>query len=247
MLNVMRRGRQAVQQFRYMVRQRQQKKRDIARSAQEIFSEVYEKNLWGGAKGEMYSGSGSRFAPAELYAETITKFIKDHSISTVLDLGCGDFEIGKKIAAACNEYIGVDVVPELIARNSQLYANDHIRFICADITQEKLPHAELCLIRQVFQHISNQEIFKVLIEVRKYPYLIVTEHHPHNPSGYNKDIVHGSRTRVEARSGVYLDMAPFNARNLQLLLETTPMVANGSGEPKAVHDWGLIRTFQVTL
>ena len=29
------------------------------RSAEEVFTEIYEKNKWGGSQGEFYSGSGS--------------------------------------------------------------------------------------------------------------------------------------------------------------------------------------------
>ena len=151
---------------------------------QEVFSEIYEKNLWGGTKGEPYSGPGSRYAPAELYVKTVIEFILTNGISTVLDLGCGDFAIGKKIAAVCSNYIGVDIVPKLIERNTRLFGSDRIRFACLDITNETLPDAQLCLIRRVLQHLSNEEISNVLAKVQKYPHLIITEHYPNNPVCY---------------------------------------------------------------
>ena len=168
-------------------------------------------------------------------------------VRSVVDLGCGDFEIGRRLAGACDRYIGVDVVPELIDRNSRLYGTSHTSFICADISREPLPDAELCLARQVFQHMSNDEIGTVLREARKYRHLIVTEHHPVTPVAFNKDKIHGFGTRVETGSGVYLDKAPFNVRRIQLLLETVPMVPNEDGEPTPLHDWGLLRTFLVQI
>jgi len=29
---------------------------------------------------------------------------------TVVDLGCGDFSVGREIAAQCGSYIGIDIV-----------------------------------------------------------------------------------------------------------------------------------------
>ena len=179
-----------------------QESRDKRRPAKDVFSEIYSKNLWGGEKGEFYSGVGSRYAPADLYADVILKFIKEMGIRSVVDLGCGDFEIGRRLAHACDRYIGVDVVPALIDRNSRLYGTSNISFISADISREPLPHAELCLVRQVFQHMSNAEIGAVLQEARKYRHLIVTEHHPAAPVAFNKDKIHGFGTRVEAGSAV---------------------------------------------
>lgn len=87
-----------------------------------------------------------------------------------------------------------------------------VRFLCRDITRDPLPDAELCVIRQVLQHLSNREIEKILDQVRKYPYVLITEHVVRKRSAkqYNRDKVHGGQTRVVSGSGVYLDEAPFN-------------------------------------
>jgi len=222
-------------------------KNESPRSAREVFAEIYSKNLWGGTKGEIYSGPGSRFEPARLYAETVVNFIRENAVSTVLDLGCGDFAIGKEIAAACDNYIGVDVVPELIERNSRLFGTHHIEFRCLDISTDELPVANLCLIRQVFQHLSNKQILSVLPKLRRYPHLIITEHYPNEPTRYNQDTEHGVGTRVEHGSGVFLDKPPFSVSNTELLFETPPITLSESGEPQVRYDWGFIRTYKVTL
>jgi len=224
-----------------------QVRRKWARPPEEVFSEIYKNNVWGGANGEMHSGPGSRFAQAELYVETVGNFIRDNGISRVIDLGCGDFEIGKKLANACDFYIGIDVVPELIDRNRQLFENDRVRFICADITEVELPDADVCLVRQVFQHMSNKHISKVIKRLRKYKYLIVTEHQPDNPISYNKDKVDDAGIRFDLGSGVYLEQPPFNVRDVRLLFEMHPMVAGELGEPVERRDWGLLRTYLVKI
>jgi hypothetical protein len=223
--------------------------RERCLSAQEVFSEVYERNLWGGTNGELYSGPGSRYAPAEVYVTTIAEFIKANGIFTVVDLGCGDFAIGKQIAAVCETYVGVDVVPDLIRKNTQLYGSDRVKFVCLDITVDELPKAQLCLVRQVLQHLSNEQILRIIEKLKraKYPHLIITEHYPSNPICYNRDKVHGPGTRVEDCSGVFLDKPPFSTSNLELLIETVPMVPAENGGAQTRHDWGVIRTFKVTL
>jgi SAM-dependent methyltransferase len=230
----------------YRQLRREQVKRDSVRSAREVFSEVYKSNSWGGKRGQLYSGYGSRFAQAERYVGVVVDFIKQNNITDVVDLGCGDFEIGKHIAPACANYVGVDVVPAVIESNQKQFGGKHIRFECLDITEDTLPNADLCLIRQVFQHLSNSEIIKVLAKARKYKYLIVTEHFSNTITTINKDIVHGRRTRVEENSAVFLEKPPFNVADLELLLEVRLSIANRNGKSEE-HVEGIIRTFKVTL
>jgi SAM-dependent methyltransferase len=241
------RSRQAQINMAVSARRSFQAFRNRNRSAQEVFSEVYSKNQWGGASGEWYSGAGSRHLPADLYVKTINEFISSHRISSIVDLGCGDFEIGKQIALQGISYTGVDIVPDLIERNNRFFANALTRFRCLDIAQEPLPEGDLCLIRQVLQHLSNRQISSVLAKARKFSYLIITEHYPNRPRSYNRDKIHGSSSRVEVGSAVYLDKAPFNARKLELLLETRQMDANKDGELEVLENWGRIRTYRVIL
>lgn len=192
-----------------------------SKSAAETFTEIYQNNLWGGAAGEFYSGSGSDEKYAQKYAETIKNFIADNKIKSVVDLGCGDFRIASRFVSPEFHYTGVDIVTDLVAHLQKEYADENVQFQCLNIIEEELPIAELCLIRQVLQHLSNSEIKKVLENCRKFKYLIVTEEFPASHSAFtpNKDIAHGSHTRVYFNSAVALDKPPFNLTKLQIVLE----------------------------
>ena len=85
--------------------------------------------------------------------------------------------MGKFIAPECERYIGIDVVPSLIERNRSTFVAN-IEFKCLDIIKDKLPDADLCLIRQVMQHLSNREIVRLLKNTKRYRYVIVAEHQP---------------------------------------------------------------------
>jgi SAM-dependent methyltransferase len=186
------------------------------RSNNRIFGEIYRTNVWGGRTGEFYSGSGAYEPPVEEYAALVRNFIRANEIDSVVDLGCGDFNVGKKIANSGLRYVGVDVVRPLIDQNNQLFGTHDISFVCLDIAKDDLPNCTLCLIRQVFQHLSNANIKAVLPKLEKYKFVLVTEHYPSDTELeiINKDIPTGGDTRVVWKSGVYLDRPPFNVQNI---------------------------------
>ena len=154
------------------------------------------------------------------YCKLIQSFISEHDIQCVVDLGCGDFKVASQWITEHICYEGVDIVPELIDYNNEKYGKENIHFQCLDIVTDELPDGELCLVRQVLQHLSNSEILQILNKLKKYKYVIVTEHitakeYAHE---YNIDKGHGACTRVFKQSGIYLDEAPFNMK-VQKLLE----------------------------
>ncbi len=191
------------------------------KSAAETFGEIYERNVWGGIKGEFYSGDGSGDEYAAIYAETIRRFIKENKIERIVDLGCGDFRVASKIVSADFHYTGCDVVFSLIKHLNENYKSETVEFKCVNIIEDDLPDGDLCLIRQVLQHLSNAEIKQVLENAQKFKYLIVTEHYPNPQTEFvpNLDIPHGPSVRVQFDSAVVFDQPPFNLKNIKLLLD----------------------------
>ena len=201
------------------------------RTPEQVFSHIYERGLWGQSEGRFCSGSGSTEAHAVEYLRVLAEYVERHSIRSVVDLGCGDFAIGRRIAALGIDYTGVDVVPALIEHHTRTSGTERIRFMHRDIVDDDLPHGDLCLIRQVLQHLSNDQISKILPKLGRYSHVLVTEHYP-APGAWaipNKDKAHGHDTRVEDDSGVFLECPPFNARIAEVLLEreSTPLKRPG--------------------
>lgn len=191
------------------------------KSVAETFKEIYEKNIWGGARGEFFSGEGSSEKYSLKYAEAIKIFITKNNVKSVVDLGCGDFRVAAKFVSNEFYYTGCDVVPALIEHLKKTYANEKIQFRSVNIVEDELPEGDLCLIRQVLQHLSNAEIEKVLQKAGKYKYLIVTEHYPSPNAEFepNLDIPHGPQARTYYNSAVVLDKPPFKLQNIKLLLD----------------------------
>jgi SAM-dependent methyltransferase len=192
----------------------------------EVFKEIYERGEWGGgAAGDFVSGSGSSVAQTTDYVAAVVNFIQSRGVRSLVDLGCGDFRVGNRIVSAVGDsldYVGVDVVPDLIKRNQHLFGSDHVRFVCRNIVDDQLPEGDVCLLYQVLQHLSNAEIIKVLASANVYPYVLITEHYP-APGRLrkaNRDKPHGADTRVADGSAVALDRLPFELTGLELFNET---------------------------
>jgi hypothetical protein len=139
----------------------------------------------------------------------------------VVDLGCGDFRVASQFVSDDIHYTGCDVVPALIASLNEKHARKNVEFRVVNIVEDELPDGDLCLIRQVLQHLSNAEIQTALAKCKKFKYLLVTEHYP-KPNDKvipNLDLVHGPGTRLYRNSAVYLDAPPFSLSNIKPLLE----------------------------
>jgi hypothetical protein len=85
--------------------------------------------------------------------------------------------------------------------------------------KDSLPPADLLTIRQVLQHLSNNKIKKILNNVNKYKYVIITEHLLKDGfvKKHNKDKPTGPDIRLIDNSGVYINKPPFNLPCMEIL------------------------------
>lgn len=178
----------------------------------DVMHQIYEKHLWGGKEQDFYSGDGSHnLTLVEPYINVVSNFLKSTKKRLVVcDLGCGDFNVGKKLADFAKEYIGVDIVENLIERNRAKFTEENISFLTLDMCKDELPKADCVLIRQVLQHLSNKEIQEVVPKLNIYQYVIITEHLPLNNFQSNIDMVTSMGNRLKYKSGVNITAAPFN-------------------------------------
>jgi SAM-dependent methyltransferase len=182
-------------------------------SVGEAFSAIYRSHAWGSLQNRPYcSGDGSiREDAVGPYCEMIRDFIACNGIKRVVDLGCGDFAVASRLVCSAVHYTGIDVVPDLIRYNQERFGSHAVEFRCINIIDDELPQGDLCLVRQVFQHLSNAQILKTLKSLGRYRYVIATEH-VYEGGGLrrNRDKPQGPGTRLPKRSGVFLESPPFN-------------------------------------
>jgi 2-polyprenyl-3-methyl-5-hydroxy-6-metoxy-1,4-benzoquinol methylase len=189
-------------------------------SVSETFARIYNDRKWHVNRSSNIrfdSGPGSAGHAAKQYVEWIRKIISEHNIRSAVDLGCGDFQIGARIAPMLDSYIGLDVVEELLDANRQgSPTNATFRFL--DATLQTIPSADVILIRQVLQHLSNAEIMQVIGNIPPNTRVVLTESLPLNSrSRPNIDIGHGPHTRLPLRSYVDLGSIPFLIEGIEVL------------------------------
>src|SRR5262249_16490382 len=193
--------------------------RSRGKSRREIFLDIYENNRWGGEPGGYASGSGSRPDVAGSYVSAVRALIRKEGVKHIVDLGSGDFEVARRVLSAEVSYIGCDIVPGLVARNTAQFATECIEFRNLDVVTDPLPQGDFCIIRQVFQHLSNQDIATVLRKTKQYPLLVVTDEQVvGDNSGENTDIRPYHGTRRLFGQGLKLEAAPFFER-VEILLQ----------------------------
>ncbi len=184
-------------------------------SNKKIFSKIYKDKMWGYDYGSVYySGYGSNNnIIVNEFILSIKNFFEEIKIKPkILDIGCGDFEIGKNIYPFSSEYTACDIVPELIEYNKTKFNYPNLRFLCFDATNNKdLPKSDVVLLRQVLQHLCNSQIKIILDKIKgNFKYLILSEHIPINKFIPNKDIHTGDLSRVFINSGIDIEKKPFN-------------------------------------
>ena len=201
----------------------------------QIFQDIYEEHLWGGGhETRFFSGVGSRGEAMDTYVERMATLIRRHQAElgrspVVVDLGCGDFQVGRALLSRLPDitYIGCDIVPELIAHNNQTYGTDRISFRQVDIVVDPLPAGDICLVRQVLQHLSNEEISGIIKRMGRYKLIYVTEGQPEQRVGpVNPDKAAGAEVRFDWTTGrgrgVELDRPPFNANVTEVFRTVAP-------------------------
>lgn len=191
------------------------------RPAAEIFSLVYGtntwwQNAWGETSSEtpFYSGWGSHDADiVDPYISSVRSFIAETfpTPPTAVDLGCGDFNVGRQIRSVTSKYTACDVVPAIIEHNRLVFAEEQVDFRVLDITADEPPAADVVFVRQVLQHLDNAAILRFLPKLRRYRWAVVTEHVPVDDAFVpNADCPTGGDIRLGSNSGVDLAEAPFN-------------------------------------
>ena len=174
-------------------------------------SQIYENNLWGGNPAEFYSGEGSHDPVlVSPYIDVISNFLQSFETPiTVCDFGCGDFNVGKELVEFAEHYHAIDIVPSLIEHNQATFQFPNLTFHCLDVAVDELPSGDCALVRQVLQHLSNQEVHQILEKLSHYRYVIITEHLPLGDFEPNKDKISGQGIRLKQNSGIDVLAAPF--------------------------------------
>lgn len=166
----------------------------------EKFEAIYQEDEWTNG-----SGPGSMPKHTIEYRAFLSKFLSENAITSVTDLGCGDWQSTRLIDWTGIHYIGLDVVEWLVDRNNARFGAANIEFRhLTDLDQ--LPGGDLCICKEVLQHLPNDVIQAHLGAIaERYRFALITNFvEPEWEANVDIGIGGGRPLKLEA--------APFNAR-----------------------------------
>ncbi|WP_373496231.1 class I SAM-dependent methyltransferase [Aquiflexum sp.] len=134
------------------------KKLDIdGLSTEEVFSKIYKENYW--VYGESVSGTGSDISQTNAIIRELEKLFQEFEIKTILDAPCGDFNWMDQVNLEGIDYLGIDIVDDLIRLNKENYKDKAgVKFRTGNIITDDLPKVDLILCRDCLVHFSFADI-----------------------------------------------------------------------------------------
>ena len=175
-------------------------------SYNERFELIYKTNFW--SSNESVSGLGSEIKNTINIQKEIFEIINKYNIKTILDAPCGDFNWIKNILNDDLDYLGGDIVKDLIEKNLSEYKKDNINFKQLDIISDVLPDADLLICRDCLIHLSFKSINLFFKNIKKsnIKLLLLTSYKLKDP---NKKIINLDIPDGEFRE-IDLTEPPFN-------------------------------------
>ncbi len=195
------------------------------------FQRIHDTNLWGAE--QSVSGLGSEIDATAVLREELSRLVARFGITSLLDAPCGD---GAWINASRPDvrYVGVDIVPDLIARLHSRVAAGEIggHYLLADITRDTLPRCDAVLCRDCLVHLSFANIARAVKNFRRSgaEWLIATTF----PEWQNNGDCEDGDWRA-----LNFERAPFNWGTPAELLNENCTEAGGGWRDKSLGVWRL--------
>jgi len=152
---------------------------------------------------ESVSGDGSEVEVTKELIYQLEVLLKSNKITSILDIPCGDFNWMKHTDLKDVDYIGADIVENLIIENTSKYKSKNLVFKALDLTKDSLPNVDVIFCRDCLVHLSYKDLYKALKRIKESnsKYLLTTTF---AKCDKNKDIITGQWRKLN------FEIAPFN-------------------------------------
>jgi SAM-dependent methyltransferase len=125
-------------------------------SIKDIFTEIYRQNTWGSE--ETRSGPASSLERTAEIREHLPQLFQQLQIQSLLDCGCGDWNWMKTVNLSGIQYMGVDIVEQLVTTLQKQFTDDSVFFQQLDCTVDPPETADLWLARDFCSVLNFQQI-----------------------------------------------------------------------------------------
>ncbi len=194
------------------------------------FTDIYTHNGWGGVKST--SGTGSDLEQTAVIRRELPELVRRLNIRSILDAPCGDFYWMKECNLEVERYFGIDIVPQIIAKNREHYGREGLVFICGDIARDSLPQVDLILCRDCLVHLSFSKAKAAISNfVRSKSKYLLTTTFPGTTR--NENIFSGGWRPLD------LQLPPFSFPEPLILINENCSEGNGGYSNKSVGLWSL--------
>lgn len=134
-------------------------------SEKQKFKLIYKSGYWKPLFGGSLSGAGSSLESTKNIRYELPFFLKNYNIKSILDIPCGDFFWMSKVDLDVIQYIGADIVKELVNKNNNKFNSNQYSFFECDIVNGSLIKVDLIFVRDCLVHLEEAQIISAIKNV----------------------------------------------------------------------------------
>ena len=139
--------------------------RGAAKSLREIFAEIYRTNGFLGV--ESRSGAGSGVEQTRVVRRELPGILAELGVRSMLDVPCGDWFWMKSVDLGEIDYVGADIVEEIVDANRRAYQRSRRTFQVLDVIEGQIPTVDLILCRDLLVHLSFADCRRAIANMKR--------------------------------------------------------------------------------
>ena len=188
-----------------------------SRLKKRVFTSIYKSNHWVQdddilpKENISISGHGSNTNTEQFYnlEKNLNDVIENYNIKSILDMPCGDFLWMKEILKNKKiNYLGIDIVEELIKKNNIKFKTKNIEFENHDIVNFFSERSfDLIIIRDLFIHIDNSDILRILNNIKDLDFKYIALNSYENE--INENVIIGKHRKINLLAHPFNLKKPF--------------------------------------
>lgn len=157
----------------------------------DIFSQIYEENVWG-----FGSGTGSLVENCYPLIGWLQVFLSRNKIQSMTDYGCGDWQWMQYVGLTGIDYLGIDVVESVITKNQERFSQKNIQFRSGSILSN-IRGSDLALMKDVLQHLPNSSVNAIVDSAIKSSKFVISINGHWGDRRANPDILPGGYRAID--------------------------------------------------